>query len=202
MFERFTESARQVVVLAQDEARELRHNYLGTEHLLLGLLREEEGVAARVLHELDVTLEEARTRVLGIVGVGDEEVPTGQIPFTPRAKKTLELALREELSHGHEAIGTEHLLLALTGLDDGVAARILRDLGADPETIREAVERALAGPGGQTAPSLRVAAVRASAPRLGRGWGPTSLLVTGWLLFAGALGIGIVIGWGIWGHGH
>ena len=99
MFERFTERARQVVVLAQDEARALKHNYIGTEHILLGLLREEEGLAARVLESLDITVEEVRAQVARIVGQGDE-VTTGQIPFTPRAKKVLELALREALSLG------------------------------------------------------------------------------------------------------
>src|SRR4051794_7350331 len=112
MFERFTERARQVVVLAQDEARELRHNYIGTEHLLLGLLREEDGLAARVLATVDITIEEVRTQVARIVGQGDE-VSAGQIPFTPRAKKVLELALREGLTLGHNFIGTEHLLLGL-----------------------------------------------------------------------------------------
>src|SRR6186997_1605513 len=105
MFERFTERARQVVVLAQDEARALKHNYIGTEHILLGLLREEEGLAARVLESLDITVEEVRAQVARIVGQGDE-VTTGQIPFTPRAKKVLELALREALSLGHNYIGT------------------------------------------------------------------------------------------------
>jgi uncharacterized protein (TIGR00255 family) len=106
VFERFTERARQVVVLAQDEARALKHNYIGTEHILLGLLREEEGLAARVLEQLDITVEEVRAQVARIVGQGDE-VTTGQIPFTPRAKKVLELALREALSLGHNYIGTE-----------------------------------------------------------------------------------------------
>src|SRR6266581_418530 len=110
LFERFTERARQVVVLAQDEARALKHNYIGTEHILLGLLREEEGLAARVLESLDITVEEVRAQVARIVGQGDE-VTTGQIPFTPRAKKVLELALREALSLGHNYIGTEHILL-------------------------------------------------------------------------------------------
>src|SRR5207237_1339240 len=107
-----SERARQVVVLAQDEARALRHNYIGTEHILLGLLREEEGLAARVLESLDITVEEVRAQVARIVGQGDE-VTTGQIPFTPRAKKVLELALREALSLGHNYIGTEHILLGL-----------------------------------------------------------------------------------------
>src|SRR5207248_887978 len=123
MFERFTERARQVVVLAQDEARALKHNYIGTEHILLGLLREEEGLAARVLESLDITVEEVRAQVARIVGQGDE-VTTGQIPFTPRAKKVLELALREALSLGHNYIGTEHILLGLVREHEGLAARI------------------------------------------------------------------------------
>ena len=136
MFERFTESARQVVVFGQDEARNLRHNYIGTEHLLLGLLREEAGPAAPVLASLGVTLEETRAQVARIVGEGNEVV-TGQIPFTPRAKKTLELALRESLALGHDYIGTEHLLLALVRQDDGVAAQILRGLDVDAARVRE-----------------------------------------------------------------
>src|SRR6266581_355971 len=134
LFERFTERARQVVVLAQDEARALKHNYIGTEHILLGLLREEEGLAARVLESLDITV---------------EEVPTGQIPFTPRAKKVLELALREALSLGHNYIGTEHILLGLVRENEGVAARILLDFDADSEKIRNEVIRMLSGPGGR-----------------------------------------------------
>jgi ATP-dependent Clp protease ATP-binding subunit ClpC len=146
MFERFTERARQVVVLAQEEARALKHNYIGTEHLLLGLLREEEGVAARVLDALEVSAEEVRAAVVRIVGSG-EESPQGQIPFTPRAKKVLELALREALSLGHNYIGTEHILLGLVREDEGVAARILLDLDAEPEKIRNEVMRTLSGPG-------------------------------------------------------
>src|SRR6478609_3606008 len=148
MFERFTERARQVVVLAQDEARTLKHNYIGTEHILLGLLREEEGLAARVLDSLDITVEEVRAQVARIVGQGDE-VTTGQIPFTPRAKKVLELALREALSLGHNYIGTEHILLGLVRENEGVAARILLDFDADSEKIRNEVIRMLSGPGGR-----------------------------------------------------
>jgi len=142
LFERFTERARQVVVLAQDEARALKHNYIGTEHILLGLLREEEGLAARVLESLDITVEEVRAQVARIVGQGDE-VTTGQIPFTPRAKKVLELALREALSLGHNYIGTEHILLGLVRENEGVAARILLDFDADDEKIRNEVIRVL-----------------------------------------------------------
>jgi ATP-dependent Clp protease ATP-binding subunit ClpC len=146
LFERFTERARQVVVLAQDEARALKHNYIGTEHILLGLLREEEGLAARVLESLDITVEEVRAQVARIVGQG-EEVTTGQIPFTPRAKKVLELALREALSLGHNYIGTEHILLGLVRENEGVAARILLDFDADAEKIRNEIIRMLSGPG-------------------------------------------------------
>jgi ATP-dependent Clp protease ATP-binding subunit ClpC len=146
VFERFTERARQVVVLAQDEARALKHNYIGTEHILLGLLREEEGLAARALESLDVTLEEVRAQVSRIVGSG-EEVTSGQIPFTPRAKKVLELSLKEALSLGHKYIGTEHVLLGLVRENEGVAARILLDFGLDSEKLRNEVMRMLSGRG-------------------------------------------------------
>src|SRR4026207_1630594 len=146
MFERFTERARQVVVLAQEEARTLKHNYIGTEHILLGLLREEEGLAARVLESLDITVERVRAQVVRIVGSG-EEVTSGQIPFTPRAKKGPELALREALSLGHNYIGTEHILLGLVRENEGVAARILLDFDADSEKVRTEVIRMRSGPG-------------------------------------------------------
>src|SRR5438477_8207382 len=126
MFERFTERARQVVVFAQDEARALRHDYIGTEHLLLGLLRVEEGLAARVLESLEITIEDTRAQVARIVGQGDE-VTTGQIAFTPRAKKVLELAWDEARSLGHNYIGTEHVLLGLLREGDGVAWHILTE---------------------------------------------------------------------------
>ena len=142
VFERFSERARQVIVFAQDEARTLKHNYIGTEHLLLGMLREEEGLAARVLASLEITVEKARAGVARIVGQGDE-VTIGQIPFTPRAKKVLELALSEALAFGDNHIGTEHILLGLVRVYDGIAARILRECGADPERVRTAVEGCL-----------------------------------------------------------
>ena len=167
MFERFTERARQVIVLAQEEARVLRHNYIGTEHLLLGLLREADGVAARVLGTLEVSLEEVRGEVQRIVGEGEHEAQ-GQIPFTPRAKKVLELALREALSLGHNYIGTEHILLGLVRESEGVAARILTELEVDADRVRQEVMRVLAGPtrrqpAGAAAPRRR--ARRARAPR-------------------------------------
>src|SRR5678809_1169774 len=140
MFERFTERARQVVVLAQEEARTRKHNYIGTEHILLGLLREEEGLAARVLESLDITVERVRAQVVRIVGSG-EEVTSGQIPFTPRAKKVLELALREALGIGHNYIGTEHILLGLVRENDHVATQILGDLGATPDALRDRLAR-------------------------------------------------------------
>ena len=150
MFERFTERARQVVVLAQEEARALKHGYIGTEHILLGLLREEEGLAAGVLASLGVTIERVRGQVVRIVGSG-EQVTSGQIPFTPRAQKVLELALREALSLGHNYIGTEHILLAIVRENEGVAARILLDFDADSEKVRHTVLRRVSGPRGRPA---------------------------------------------------
>jgi ATP-dependent Clp protease ATP-binding subunit ClpC len=148
VFERFTERARQVVVLAQEEARILKHNYIGTEHILLGLLREEEGLAARVLESLDITVERVRAQVVRIVGSG-EEVTSGQIPFTPRAKKVLELALREALSLGHNYIGTEHLLLGLVREGESGAAQLLAGRGAGLDATRQEVVRQLASGAGE-----------------------------------------------------
>ncbi len=163
MFERFTERARQVVVLAQDEARALKHNYIGTEHILLGLLREEKGLAARVLESLDITVEEVRAQVGRIVGHGDE-VTTGQIPFTPRAKKVLELALREARALKHYYIGTEHIVLGLARENGGVAARILLDFDADAEKIRDEVIGMMSGAHGRERrrPGLRPSERRAA----------------------------------------
>ncbi len=203
MFERFTERARQVVVLAQGEARTLRHNYIGTEHLLLGLLRED-GAAARALDEFDVTFEEGQAQVARIIGQGDE-VTTGQIPFTPRAKKVLELSLREALDSGDNYIGPEHILLGMVREGDGVAARILMDF-AQLEEIRAAAlavaagrpreERASRSQLSTLAPEvieeLMLRATVGSKRAL-------SLLVVGWVLFAVALGVGVLIGWAIWG---
>jgi ATP-dependent Clp protease ATP-binding subunit ClpC len=158
VFERFTERARQVVVLAQHEARDLKHNYIGTEHLLLGLLAEQEGLAARVLASLGVTPEDARERVEKVVGPGDE-VSTGQIPFTPHAKKALELSLREALSLEHNYIETEHILLGLIRENNGAAARILLDFDLDADRIRDAVFE-----------GLEPHTVAANVGRLRRGW--------------------------------
>jgi hypothetical protein len=144
VFERFTERARQVVVLAQEEARTtLRHSYIGTEHILLGLLREEEGIAARVLGSFGMTLERARAEVVKVVEPGEQET-VGQIPFTPRAKHVLELSLREALGLGHNYIGTEHILLGLVRENEGVAARILLGFDADAGKVRNEVLRMLA----------------------------------------------------------
>lgn len=140
MFERFTDRARRVVVLAQEESQRLSHNYIGSEHLLLGLLAEREGVAARALESLNVTLTAAREQVEEIIGPG-QQTPRGHIPFTPRAKKILELSLREALTTGSEVIDTEHLLLGLIDEGDGVGAQILQRLGATAQAVREAVAR-------------------------------------------------------------
>jgi ATP-dependent Clp protease ATP-binding subunit ClpA len=148
VFEKLTERARQVVVLAQDEARALKHNYIGTEHVLLGLLREKDGLAAQALEAVGVFEEEVRAHVARIVGQGDE-VTAGPIPFTPRAWKVLELALGEALSLGHNHIGTEHILLGLVRENEGVAARVLLDFDADAERIRNEIIRMLPGPGRQ-----------------------------------------------------
>jgi ATP-dependent Clp protease ATP-binding subunit ClpC len=136
VFERFTERARQAIVIAQDEARALRHGSIGPEHILLGLLRVHVGLVARALDSFDMSSEEVRVQVARVVGEGDE-VRTGQIPFTPSAKKTLELGLREALALGHDYIGTEHLLLALARIGDEVVAPIMRDFDLDAEKFRD-----------------------------------------------------------------
>jgi ATP-dependent Clp protease ATP-binding subunit ClpA len=244
VFERFTERARQVVVLAQGEAVALKHNYIGTEHLLLGLLREEEGLAARVLEGLDITVEEVRAQVERVVGHGDE-VTTGQIPFTPRAKKVLELSLREAMALGHNYIGTEHILLGVVRENEGVAARILLDFDADAEKIRNEVIRMLSAAKYREDPQLRAEVERLRAEKeeaieakdfdkaarlrdlerglmaelAGHPQQPPSgaarsyphtfeyfrhpmqqvPLFPGWLLFAVSLGVGVLVGWAIWG---
>jgi ATP-dependent Clp protease ATP-binding subunit ClpC len=144
MFERFTDRARQVVVLAQDEARMLNHNYIGTEHILLGLIHEGEGVAAKALESLGISLEAVRQQVEEIIGQG-QQAPSGHIPFTPRAKKVLELSLREALQLGHNYIGTEHILLGLIREGEGVAAQVLLRLGADLDRVSQQVIRLLHG---------------------------------------------------------
>ncbi|MQA78375.1 MAG: AAA domain-containing protein [Streptosporangiales bacterium] len=162
MFERFTDRARRVVVLAQEEARMLNHNYIGTEHILLGLIHEGEGVAAKALESLGISLEAVRQQVEDIIGQG-QQAPSGHIPFTPRAKKVLELSLREALQLGHNYIGTEHILLGLIREGEGVAAQVLIKLGADLNRVRQQVlqllsgyqgkEPAAAGASGEAAPS-------------------------------------------------
>ena len=144
MFERFTDRARRIVVLAQEEARLLNHNYIGTEHILLGIIHEGEGVAARALESLDISLEAVRQQVEEIIGQG-QAAPTGHIPFTPRAKKVLELSLREALQLGHNYIGTEHILLGLIREGEGVAAQVLQKLGADLNRVRQTVIQLLSG---------------------------------------------------------
>ena len=190
MFERFTERARQVVVLAQDEARRLQHNYIGTEHLLLGLLREEEGLAARVLEGLGITADEVRVEIARVVGQGDE-VPAGQIPFTPRAKKALERSLREALALNHRYIGTEHVLLGVVHEENGVAARILEEVGASAGKVREEVLRTLGGSvaaGSREDPSIPDAPLQ-----------PTAFIPPWIVTSAAALAVGLLVGWLIWG---
>jgi ATP-dependent Clp protease ATP-binding subunit ClpC len=225
MFERFTENARQVLVAAQDESRALRHNYIGTEHLLLGLLRDEEGIATRVLHLFDLTVEDVRAEIRRVVGEGDEVV-TGQIPFTPRAKRVLELSLREALSRGSNDIGTEHILLAIVAENEGVAARILLDFDIEAEMLGREVllfdmrqgrsERAPRKPGRADGglPSNQVLADTATpgvgvapggeASFGGRApwWTPLVNRADLWLgMASGALlfGVGLLVGFLIWG---
>jgi ATP-dependent Clp protease ATP-binding subunit ClpC len=144
LFEKFTDKARRVVVLAQEEAKLLKHNYIGTEHILLGLIHEGEGVAAKALEALGINLEQVREQVQEIIGQG-QQAPSGHIPFTPRAKKVLELSLREALQLGHSYIGTEHLLLGLIREGEGVAAQVLTKLGADTNKVRQQVIQLLSG---------------------------------------------------------
>ncbi len=167
MFERFTDRARRVVVLAQEEARLLNHNYIGTEHLLLGLIHEGEGVAAMALESLGISLEAVRAQVEEIIGQG-QRAPTGHIPFTPRAKKVLELSLREATQLSHNYIGTEHILLGLIREGEGVAAQVLVKLGADLSRVRQQVIQLLSGyVGGEAAahkPAARTRLVRMTVP--------------------------------------
>jgi ATP-dependent Clp protease ATP-binding subunit ClpC len=144
MFEKFTDRARRAVVWAQEEARALNHDFIGTEHILLGLVREGGGVAAKALESLGISLEAVRERVEGAVPPGQHSRPAGHIPFTPRAKKVLELSLSEAKVLGHPYIGTEHILLGLLREGDGVAAQVLTALGADLDGVRERVIQLLA----------------------------------------------------------
>jgi ATP-dependent Clp protease ATP-binding subunit ClpA len=163
MFERFTDRARRVVVLAQEEARLLNHNYVGTEHLLLGLIHEGQGVAAKALELLGIRLEAVRAQVEEIVGRG-QQAPTGHIPFTPRAKKVLELSLREAKQLGHNYIGTEHILLGLIREGEGVAAHVLARLGADLSRARGQVIGLLSGDAGTEEAAARTRLVRMTVP--------------------------------------
>lgn len=144
MFERFTDRARRVVVLAQNEARELKHNYIGTEHLILGILAESEGIAAQALHSFNISPELVRTQVETIIGMG-QQAPAGHIPYTPRAKKVLELSLREALQLGHNYIGTEHILLGLIREGEGVAAQVLTGQGLELNAVRRKVIHLITG---------------------------------------------------------
>ncbi|MFT5223363.1 MAG: ATP-dependent Clp protease ATP-binding subunit ClpC, partial [Glaciecola sp.] len=176
MFERFTDRARRVVVLAQEEARMLNHNYIGTEHILLGLIHEGEGVAAKALESMSISLQGVRDQVQEIIGKG-QTAPAGHIPFTPRAKKVLELSLREALQLGHNYIGTEHILLGLIREGEGVAAQVLQKLGADLNRVRQQVIQLLSGyaggePGGA---SGEKAGVGRSSGGEGKGEGSTVL---------------------------
>jgi ATP-dependent Clp protease ATP-binding subunit ClpC len=150
MFERFTDRARKVIVLSQEEARGLGHNWIGTEHILLGLLREGDGVAAKALQAMGIGMDLARQRVEEIIGRGPQPAPSGHIPFTPRAKKVLELSLREAHQLGHNYIGTEHILLGLIREGDGVAAQVLMAQGVDLNRARLQVIELLTGTAGQT----------------------------------------------------
>ncbi len=170
MFERFTERARRVVVFAQEEARQLNQNYIGTEHLLLGLIREGEGVAAKALESLNISHEAVRSQVESIIGKGTSE-PTGHIPFTPRAKKVLELSLREALQLGHNYIGTEHILLGLIREGEGVAARVLLNLGADLSRVRNQVIQLLSGYYGSTSGAAQEGAPASGQQTRGTGSG-------------------------------
>src|ERR1700733_15214443 len=177
-FERFTDRARRVIVLAQEEARMLHHNYIGTEHILLGLTREGEGVGAKALESLGISLDAVRQQVEEIIGHG-QEAPSGHIPFTPRGKKVLELSLRESLQLGHNYIGTEHILLGLIREGDGVAAQILVRLGADLNRVRQQVIQLIHGrppqegaPGPEVQARLDVVEIRLAVLEHRVGTGP------------------------------
>ena len=168
MFERFTDRARRVVVLAQEEARMLNHNYIGTEHILLGLIHEGEGVAARVLESMGISLDAMRQAVEGVIGRGTQPVSeSAHIPFTPRAKKVLELSLRESLQLGVNYIGPEHILLALIREGRGVAAQVLTGAGVDLKRAGQEVIEMLPEPSEQDAPSFSASASSAYAAPAG-----------------------------------
>jgi ATP-dependent Clp protease ATP-binding subunit ClpC len=207
VFERFTENARQVVVLAQDEARTLKHNYIGTEHLLLGLVRQKDTAAQRALASLGITLEQIRSEVGRIVGEGQRPA-FGQIPFTARAKKVLELSLREAVALGHNYIRPEHILLGVVREDEGVAMRILLHAGTQPETIRHAIFRILGSDpphdyeervaSGHRESRSSAGIVLGQLPSNGRFpflLSPILPMFLGALLFGG----GLLFGWLIWG---
>ena len=162
MFERFTEQARQVVVLAQEEATTFKHDHIGTEHLLLGLLRERDGIGVQMLESLDVTVERVRGEVVRIVGVGNEAAPS-QMPFTPEAKGVLQRALQESLGLGHTFIGTDHILLGLVSDDAGPSGRILRDCGLEPEQLHRGVIERLSASQRRTRPTAGIQAFTSHA---------------------------------------
>jgi ATP-dependent Clp protease ATP-binding subunit ClpC len=194
MFERFTESARQVVVLAQEEARSLKHGYIGTEHLLLGLIREN-GRATTTLRAHGVELQPARDWVVEHVGQRDKEPPTGQLPLTPRMKKIFELALEDAQALGHNAIGTQHLLIALLHEGQGTALHALRALGAPPEDVWTSAFRQL----GVDAPPYVQAGLPSLArtsERSGRSWSVREIAGGA---AAGSFLVGVFLGWLIWG---
>jgi ATP-dependent Clp protease ATP-binding subunit ClpC len=202
LFERFTDRARQVVVLAQDEARALRHNYIGTEHLLLGLLREEEGLAARALEALDVDYRRVREEIVRSVGEGSD-VHMGQIPFTPRAKGALELSLREALSLGHDSIGTEHVLLGLVRVRDSTAGRALAEHGVQPIAVYEQVTSFLGVSEGARPPFEQEEVEDDAFTSVERDFtiaGPARPhVVQAGLLLAAGLALGVLVGWLLWG---
>jgi ATP-dependent Clp protease ATP-binding subunit ClpC len=226
VFERFTERARLVLVYAQEEARGLRHNYLGTEHILLGLLRDEESVATQALASFDVTIEEVRAQIARIVGQSDE-VLTGQIPFTPRAKKVLELSLREAMGLGHDYIGPEHILLGIVRENEGLAARVLLDFEAYADAVRTEVLRVAslkppssglreeAGDATKSFPPMAYPALSSLPPVRGRtrsygvsiggrppwwqGIVERADLWFGMVLGTVLSGVGLLVGWLIWG---
>jgi hypothetical protein len=174
MFERFTDRARRAVVLAQEEARMLQHNYIGPEHILLGLIHEGSGLAAHAIRALAINLDELTAEIKTVVGQGQDQ-PTGHIPFTPAAKKTLEQALRESQHLGHNYIGTEHLLLGILHQGDGVAAQVLVQRGADLDTVRQKIVELLAAHEEQQRPVLSVHKMQGRTAPFTEAQGATSI---------------------------